>query len=228
MIRLISTPQDPLGDKWRRLLRFKQLEFEDQSIDFFDNLITFSIDEQFTRRPILEIEGKRLVEPSQILDAIDRVAPNPLVWPTAAEQLALARILADWADKSLHFHQLQLRYVVPTSQRVTVPSLTAKESPWAKVAATVLLPWQARAVTNRQGTGLKSLPDLLIELAELMTSLSITLGSKDWLVGDQLSFADISVYVQVLALNNSEEAAELIVPHNNLYQWMHRVDAATR
>ncbi len=69
---------------------------------------------------------------------------------------------------------------------------------------------------------------LLEDIERHLTSISDYLGNdSDWLVGDNITLADIAVFVQVYAINFAPQGAVIIESLPNLVSWMKRVDQTT-
>ena len=56
--------------------------------------------------PILEHNGRRLVDSTDILQYIEQQWPDPPLKTVKPAEEALARLIEDWADESLFFSQL--------------------------------------------------------------------------------------------------------------------------
>jgi glutathione S-transferase len=53
------------------------------------------------------------------------------------------------------------------------------------------------------------------------------LGGREWLVGDALSLADLSVFAQLACIRGAEEGGRILGSSRPVTEWMDRVDRAT-
>ena len=92
---------------------------------------------------------------------------------------------------------------------------------------TEALPKAMARTTAAQGTGRKPLEAIRRDLERHFQMLNQWLAGRDWLVGDTLTLADISVYVQLACVAGTVEGQDLLRGYETLRAWMARVDAAT-
>ena len=57
--------------------------------------------------------------------------------------------------------------------------------------------------------------------------LDTLLAGRDWLVGSEISLADIAVFAQMYCIRGADEGAKLIEARPAVAAWMERVDRAT-
>ena len=66
-----------------------------------------------------------------------------------------------------------------------------------KALAPHLIPGMLRRLTRKQGVGRKSVQQVLGDVERHADALAGLLGNREWLVGDALSLADLSVFSQI-------------------------------
>ena len=80
---------------------------------------------------------------------------------------------------------------------------------------------------KRQGLGRKTLPAVVRDVERHVDAVAGLLGDGEWLVGDALSLADLSVFAELACIRGSDEGARVIEGRPAVVAWMARVDRAT-
>ena len=75
-------------------------------------------------------------------------------------------------------------------------------------------------ILDKQGVGRKSEQAALIDIDRHLRVLAIDLEEGRFLIGGELSLADISVYAQLKWLRENLEGKAAIATHQNIIQWM--------
>ena len=91
-----------------------------------------------------------------------------------------------------------------------------------------LVPYLTRKQGTLQGLAKRSEADILNELSRHIQSLENLLASNgDYLVGDSLSLADISVLAQIECIAGSSKGLPIIEKAPRLMAWIERVEGLT-
>jgi glutathione S-transferase len=122
---------------------------------------------------------------------------------------------------------MRLRFTLPHNARRWIPELLHADSGVLKALAPHVIPGMMRRLTRKQGVGRKSVSQVLEDVERHVDALAGLLGDREWLVGDALSLADVSVYAQISCVRGAEEGARIIEDRPKLVAWIDRVDAAT-
>jgi glutathione S-transferase len=122
---------------------------------------------------------------------------------------------------------MRLRFTLPQNARRWIPELVHADSAVLKALAPHLIPGMMRRLTRKQGVGRKSLEHVLEDVGRHVDALAGLLGDRQWLVGDVLSLADVSVFAQIRCIRGTEEGARIIEDRPAVVGWMERVEAAT-
>lgn len=220
----------PFCDKVRRALRYKSLDFSVEEIPpsqaASGRWRSISPTGKF---PVLEHDGKRIVDSTDILRYLEEIAPTPALFPADPAQRAQAHVLEDWADESLYFYELTMRMTWPHNASRWIPELLAAEKPLTRRLLTPVLKRLLVKTARNQGIGRKSPVEVEAEVGRHLQALTDLLGADDWLVGDHLSVADLSVFAQLFCIRGAVEGERLVTEHYPVVAaWMDRVDAATR
>jgi glutathione S-transferase len=84
-----------------------------------------------------------------------------------------------------------------------------------------------RRLTRKQGVGRKSVQHVLRDVERQVDALAGLVGDREWLVGEALSLADLSVGAQILCIRGAEEGARIVEERPAVRAWIERVEAAT-
>jgi glutathione S-transferase len=151
----------------------------------------------FGRIPVLEHDGFALYETQAILRYLDRVLPEPPLAPAEPKRAARMDQVLNVCD----WYLFQGCGSVIGFQRVVGPKLMGLKPDETAIEAAMP---RARAV--------------FAELARL-------LDTRPFFAGDALSLADLHIMPQVDFFTLTPEWAELGVPHQNLVDWLQRMQA---
>jgi glutathione S-transferase len=228
MIVLHQFEISPYCDKIRRVLYVKGQRYEVREVPVSRAFTQVRRVNPIGKLPCLEHDGRRVADSTNIARYLEERFPNPPLYPSDARDRALCHVLEDWADESLYFYEMALRFTLPHNARRFIPELVAHDPPWFRPLAALLVPRLMRRVTRTQGVGRKPLEMLLDDVERHAGALEGLLRDRQWLVGGALSLADISVFAQLACIRGSEEGGKIVGGHARLGEWMDRVDRATR
>jgi len=180
-----------------------------------------------SKLPTIEHDGKFVVDSTDIAYYLDEAFPGQPLIPSDENLWVKCHLYEDWADESLNFYMMKLRWLPQNRVRWSKELAKFDSGLWrwliTKFAAKATL-----NILDKQGVGRKSEEAALRDIGRHMRALSIDLKDSHFLVGGQLSLADISVYAQLKWINENPEGMAAISVHPNIVQWMERVDFATR
>ncbi|MGJ4997805.1 glutathione S-transferase family protein [Bradyrhizobium sp. HKCCYLS3077] len=151
----------------------------------------------FGRVPAIEHDGFALYETQAILRYLDRVLPEPALTPADAKRAARMDQVMNISD----WYLFQGVCNVIIFQRIIGPQFFGTATDQAAIERAMP---QARAV---------------------IAELSRLLGEQSFMVGEQLSLADLQAGPQASFLALTPEWAELTEPHANLTAWVDRLEA---
>jgi glutathione S-transferase len=227
MITLYQFEISPFCDKVRRILHVKGQSYEVREIPVSQSLRSVPRVNRIGKLPCLDHDGHRVADSTDIALYLEEKFPEPPLLPSAAEERARCLLLEDWADESLYFYEMTLRFTIPHNARRFVPRLVAHDPPWFQRVAGRAVPFLMRRVTRGQGVGRKPRDMLLRDVERHVATLAGLLGDRSWLVGERLSLADIAVFAQLACIRGADEGAKLVEAQTAVGAWMARVDQAT-
>lgn len=181
------------------------------------------------RLPAADIDGKRIVDSSEILAALEEKHPELSLWPEDPYLKARAGILEDWADEVVYFYLVYWRWLIespPSSAFQSVPGLMRPMVKW----------FIRRTVKRRlsgQGIGLKSVQTIKGELNQCLEKITALVeGSEsDFLLGTEgPTIADIALFSQIDGMRWEvlAGARKVIDGYDKLMAWYGAVEKATR
>jgi glutathione S-transferase len=216
----------PFAAKVRRALRYKQLPFAVRNYAVADaGLIRRTISPS-GKTPVLEHEGRLIVDSTAILCHLEERWPAHPIYPADPAERGLALILEDWADESLFFYDLTMRGW-PGNVDWLLRDVLSHDRGFKRWLFAKVLPKGIAKMTAAQGLGRKSPATVCAEIARLFDHLVAVLGTREFLVGGTLSVADIAVAAMCTVLARAAEAAALLAERPALGAWLERVDRLT-
>jgi glutathione S-transferase len=227
-LRLYQIEISPFCDKIRRVLRVKKLSFEVKNLKLLETMTRLPKLNPIGKVPALEDDGHVLADSTDIAYYLEEKYPDPPLLPRDPQQRALCHILEDWADESLYFYEARLRFTFAKNVAKTAELLLTNEHGLMKRLGAVAAPRSMRRMLDKQGIGRKTEEQVLRDVTRHGEAVAGWLGTRDWLVGDAMTLADISVFVQLSCIRSTDEGEKLLAAQPTVLSWMERVDAATR
>lgn len=228
MIVLYQFEISPFCDKVRRLLHLKGQPYAVVEMPLSSALGGLRKLTPTRKVPTIEHQGRRIWDSTNIAHYLEREFPERPLVPSDPKLRALCHLWEDWADESLYFYEVYLRFKLPSNRERFMPQLLASETQFMRGVARLSVPLALRVLLDQQGMGRKPLPDLLADLTRHIEAISAQLGDGEWLSGDTISLADISVYAQLNCIGQTPEGRALIDADPVVARWLTRVDQASR
>ncbi len=227
MLTLYQFEISPFCDKIRRVLHLKGLDYQVRDISLLETLTALRKISPTGKVPCLDYHGTHLVDSTNIAHFLEQKHPDPPLVPRDPRLRGLCHILEDWADESLYFYEMSLRFTRPHNAKRWVPAVAALDPAVIRLAAPYLVPSHMRAILVKQGVGKKP-PEMILEDVERhLAALEGWLGQGPYLLGDALSLADLAVFAQLNCIRGADEGARLLAQRPPLAAWMERVDRAS-
>ncbi len=216
----------PFCDKIRRVLHWKGIEYDVKEYALTDRKAVATINPA-GKLPCLEHDGLRLSDSTDIAYYLEEKFPQRSLIPSDPRQRALVHMLEDWADESLFFYEMFLRFALPQNAERNLPRMLHQDKPLMRRLMPMLIPRGIRSIIKKQGLGRKSDEQLLMDLRRQFIALNERLGDGGWLVGDGISLADIAVYAMVACCRDSKEGVPLLRENRKVADWLKQVEDAT-
>jgi glutathione S-transferase len=216
----------PYCDKVRRAMTFKGIEFEVREMLFSrrEENLRVSPTHKF---PVIEDEGRRIVDSTDIAYYLDERFPEPALIPRDPVERARMHILEDWADESLFTYDLAMRGLWEHNVPLLIEDVFRYETPELREEFAKTVPEGVRQQLIAQGIGRKDRDSILRDVGRHIEAIDALVRSEAWLVGHALSYADIAVRAMSYVINRAREGEELLERHPAVRDWEARVDALT-
>jgi glutathione S-transferase len=228
MVVLHQFEISPFCDKVRRVLHLKRVAYEVREIPPSQTLLRLRRLNPAAKLPVLEHDGEVVADSTDIVKYLERVWPEPRVIPVGPRDAAFAHLLEDWADESLYFYEATMRFTWSDNADKWVPILAREEIAPLRALSRSLVPTLVGRTVRAQGIGRKSRARVLDDVQRHVDALAALLGESDWLVGNSISIADLSVFAQLFCIGGTPDGARILKSTTNVSRWMSRVDQATR
>jgi len=225
---LYQTEISPLCEKVRRILTWKRVPYGVKNLRLLQTITRVNRLNPISRVPTLDDNGKVIANSADIARHLEERFPEPPLVPRASAERALVQILEDWADQSLYFYEARLRFTFAANVERTADLLLAnEEAGLIRRVGALAAPRTMRNILAKQGIGRKSEEEVLRDVARHAEAIAGWLGTREWLVGERLTLADIAVFVQLAAIRATHEGEKILTAQPTVLSWMERVDRAT-
>jgi glutathione S-transferase len=214
----------PFCDKIRRVLHVKGVEYEVREVPLARAFGAVRKINPAGKLPCLEHDGRFVSDSTDIAYYLESEFPDPPLVPKDRAERALCHIFEDWADESLYFYEMRLRFTLPHNARRWIPRLVHADGALVRALAPRFLPGMMRRLTRQQGVGRKTVDRVLADVERHALALDDWLADREWLVGNAVSLADLAVFAQLDCVRGSQEGAEILAEATHVASWMERVD----
>ncbi|MEW6272047.1 MAG: glutathione S-transferase family protein [Thermodesulfobacteriota bacterium] len=228
MLTLYQFEISPFCDKVRRILNVKRVPYRIEEVPPSKTLTVVRRHNAAGKLPLLIDEGRVVADSTDIAHYLEQRFPEPPLVPEEPRQRALCHVLEDWADESLYFYEMRLRFTLPHNARRFVPELVKYESSLVQRVAPLALPLVLRRTVAAQGVGRKPVADVLRDVERHLDALAGLLQSGPFLLGERLTLADIAVFAQLFCIRATDEGGRMVAARPTVAAWLERVDGATR
>jgi glutathione S-transferase len=216
----------PFAAKVRRACYYKGISFETRNLSTADMGAIKKMSSS-GKTPVLEHKGQFIIDSTDIIRYLDQAYDGRRLIPEDPLARAQAHIFEDWADESLYFYDLTMRSW-PNNARLLGEDLVMDEKKtWRKKLLRPLMPKLIAKQAAPQGIARKSREVVCREAALQFDAIEAITGQQDYLVGKELSVADIAVVSMCTVLERAEEARDLMEARPALMAWRERIDSAT-
>ena len=226
MITLHQYNMSPFNDKIQRMLNYKGIPFEEKYWLLAEQKKVKAFNPS-GKLPALEHDGTLVCDSTDMAHYIEKTFPDKPLIPNDPAQAGLVHALEDWADESLYFYEMRWRFGTPGNAERNVPKMVSMEKPFVRWLLPKLLPKGLQKILDNQGVGRKSMEQLATDTERHVASVAGMLEAGDFLVGDQLTLADLAVRIMFQCFSDADEAAAILERYPSVSAWMARVEALT-
>jgi glutathione S-transferase len=146
--------------------------------------------------PVLQLDGRSIGDSTEIIAALEARYPEPALYPVDAAELSRAIELEEWFDENLGPHARLLPFYELIQEPALFAEIAAESVPGPLAKAKPVVGAYARAYTsvrwnaNSEEDAVRAREAIVAAFDNLEAELEK--GDGEFLVGDQLSVADIT------------------------------------
>ena len=226
MITLHQYHLSPFNEKIQRMLNHKGIPFEERYWTLGERKKVRTLNPT-GKLPALQNGEHVICDSTDVAHYIEQHFPQKPLIPSGPRLRAQVHVLEDWADESLYFYEMHLRFTTPGNRERNIPRMVAHEGAFLRWLLPKVVPGGIVRITETQGIGRKSIEQLLVDVTRHITAVDGLLDGTDWLVGNQLSLADLAVYAMFQALRDADMVADMLARYPAVTAWMMRVEEHT-
>ena len=173
--------------------------------------------------PVVDYDGERLQDSTAIFEFLERKHPAPPLLPADPHERALALTLEDWADESLYFIEVYLRFAIPEVLPKAVNLLSTGRPGWERSLLGAVLPSRMRKKLRAHGIGKLTREQVEQSFLGHLDRVNALLGRTGWLVGSACSIADIAVGSQLAEVRRTSHLAPRMDERPRVVEWLARL-----
>ncbi len=214
----------PFCNKARRMLRFKGIDFDVVEYPGFSATSAMKLSHA-GKLPVLDVEGERIQDSSNIAAWLERTYPMPSLYPSAPSERAMALVWEEMADESLFWFELFFRFAdEPEACAASVDLLCAGRPGIERALFGAIVPPMMKRRLRTQGLGRLEHDEVIARFAHHLDTLADALSAGDWLVGSEPSIADVAVVAQLSEIARTSPRRTMITERPGVVAWMARCD----
>ncbi|MGI9326331.1 MAG: glutathione S-transferase family protein [Pseudomonadales bacterium] len=226
MIMLYQFATSPFTEKVRRALNYLQIPFDVHEVARAKVPEgTYQEVSPTGKFPAIRDGDDVIWDSTDIIYHVNNKASNgKSLVPASGRDAALAHALEEWADESLYFYEMTMRLTWAHNLESALDEFAESMPGVPRDNLKNLIQKSVTQMTQAQGVGRKPREQVLNDVERHFTALEQLLEGREWLVGDDLSFADLAVISQVNAMLYASEARASIENKSSVLAWLERVD----
>lgn len=226
MITLFQFATSPFAEKVRRALNYKNIPFEIHEVP---RAAAAAGEYQYVsptgKFPAIQDGDMAVWDSTDIIYHLETTSADPYLVPKSPRDAAFAHVIEEWADESLYFYEMTVRLTWEHNLDAALDEFAATIPGVPKPQLKTMIMQRTSELTSTQGIGRKPRDQITQDIRRHFRALNSMLQEQDWLIGDDLSFADLAVIAQVKALLYATEAQSALKETDRVKSWMSRVDA---
>jgi glutathione S-transferase len=216
----------PFCEKIRRQLHWKGIAYETKDYPLMARKAVMKLSSA-GKLPCLEHKGKIIADSTDICYYIEKQFPNKPMIPQTKQAHGMMHVLEDWADESLYFYEMYCRFYIGKNSERNIPRMLHADNPLVQKFMPRLIRGGLGKLLHAQGLSRKTQKHVLGDLRRHLEALEHMLSGSNWLVGENITLADLSVYTMVGAIADGVEGMGIVKKHPNVLRWMERVEKDT-
>ena len=211
----------PFCGKVRRILEHKQLAYTTVNYNGLRARKAAGLSGPGTL-PVIDYDGERVQDSSDIAEFLESRHPTPPLYPRDPIERAEAHIYEDWADESLYWFEVYLRFKYEEPRNRSVALLAAGRPSFERVLMSSVMKSRFKKKLDAQGLGRLAPERVEAKFLAHADALDAILTSKRWLVGDSRTIADIAVQSQLAEVARTSHLAPELAKRTHVTEWLTR------
>lgn len=217
----------PFCNKVRRCLKHKGVRYD--VVDYNGLLARKAAGlSQAGKLPVLDWDGQRIQDSSEIARFLDRQVPERPLYPDEPQARAAALLWEDWAGQSLYFYEIYFRMLDAASMEKALDLICTGRPRWERSVLKAV--FKRRYPKKLKAQGLAAYPREEVERRFLtqMEGLDTLLDGRNYLAGITLSIGDIAVAAQLDELiRTSDSMLPKVLGFRRIREWLERCGPST-
>jgi len=209
----------PFCGKVRRILTHKGLGFQTINYNGLRGRKAAGLSGPGTL-PVIDYDGERVQDSTDIAAFLEAKHPEPPLFPTDPVARAKAHFWEDWADESLYWFEVYLRFAYDDVRAKAIGLLSEGRPGFERALLGAALKGRFKKKLAAQGLG--KLPPAKVEEKFLahVDALEALLATQPWLVGSARTIADIAVQSQLAEINRTSHLAPELQKRAHVAKWL--------
>ena len=149
MLTLYQFEISPFCDKIRRILNVKHVPYAIEEVPPTKTLSVVRKLNPAGKLPFLVADGTVVADSTDIAYWLEARYPEPRLVPEDPRERGLCHVLEDWADESLYFYEMRLRFTLPHNARRFIPELVKYEGSLVRTIAPYAMPFVLKSQVSQ-------------------------------------------------------------------------------
>lgn len=211
----------PFCQKVAKALKFKGISFETVN---YNGILGAKVNglSKVGKLPVLDINGQRLQDSTRIARYLDDTfVDSPRLYPVDAQAKAQVELWEDWSDEVLYWFEVYYRVNDSDALEQAVAIITVGRPIYETFILKPLLKTALKTQVMMQGLGRMNADDVEAELLRHLDRIELTLAATGYLVGKQMTIADIAVSTQLAEIiRTSKPMRGHILSRKQIAAWL--------
>ena len=173
--------------------------------------------------PVLEYDGELVQDSTVIARFLEKKHPEPALIPKTGMAAHLAHVFEDWADESLYWYEVYLRFMYPEAADQAFSIIQRGRPSYEKKLLLLAGTPMMRRKLKEQGLGRYPREQVVQQFMEHVEHLEGILSQQPWLVGDAVTIADVAVASQLAEVRRTSHLAEAIMRYPSVAAWLQKL-----
>ncbi|MCC6752158.1 MAG: glutathione S-transferase family protein [Deltaproteobacteria bacterium] len=220
-LRLYDWAPSPFCLKVRAILDYKGLAYERVPLlsQGGRHLLGIRRRGRVGKVPALEVDGRLVVDSTDIAEELERLAPEPTIYPAGPRERALSHAIEEWADESLYFVGLYYQWIEPAGSRAAAEFFRRSVT---GTAVHLLLRRRIEGQVVAQGTARKPPEHVARDLERHLDALAALTSPGPFLFGEAPMLSDFALLGQLTYLSRTPRGGPPLARRKEVAAYLER------